>query len=60
MILNMILCFILIMSVLNLIKEGWRFANSYRNEQKYLSSNKRTALTFASIASIITILIFGF
>lgn len=56
----MILCFILVMSVLNLIKEGWRFANSYRNEQKYVSSNKRTALTFASIASIITILIFGF
>ena len=59
MILNMILCFILIMSVLNLIKEIWRFVTSFKNETKYVSSSGRTALTFASIASIITIAIFG-
>lgn len=59
MILDMLLCFILIMSVLNLIKEVGRFTVSYRNEQKYISDEKRTASTFASIAAIITILIFG-
>jgi len=56
----MILCFILIMSVLNLIKEVWRFSTSFAKGTKYMSSSWRTALTFASIASIITIAIFGF
>lgn len=56
----MILCFVLVMSILNLIKEGWRFFLSFRNDQKYISSNTRTSLTFASIAAIISISIFGF
>ena len=59
MIKSMILCFILIMAVLNLIKEGFRFYTALRNENKYESSNLRTLLTFSSIAYIITIIFFG-
>ena len=56
---SMILCFILVMSILNLIKEGWRFYTSFKEEKKYESGTVRTILTFASIAFIITIICFG-
>ncbi len=59
MVKSMILCFILIMAILNLIKEGFRFYTALRNEKKYESSNLRTLLTFSSIAYIITIIFFG-
>lgn len=59
MIKSMILCFILILSILNLIKEGWRIYNSFKGELPYESGTIRTVLTFSSIAYIITIIIFG-
>jgi hypothetical protein len=59
MIKSMILCFILVMAILNLIKEGFRFYTALVNENKYESNNVRTILTFSSIAYIITIIFFG-
>lgn len=59
MIKSMILCFILIMAVLNLLKEGYRFYTAYSNNEQYESDTKRTVLTFATVSYIITIIIFG-
>ena len=59
MVKSMILCFILIMAILNLVKEGYRFYIALRKEDKYESDNVRTILTFSSIAYIITIIFFG-
>ena len=59
MIKSMILCFILVLAILNLIKEGYRFYIALRKEDKYESDNVRTILTFSSIAYIITIIFFG-
>ena len=56
---SMILCFILVMAILNLIKEGYRFYTALSKEDKYESDNVRTILTFSSIAYIITIIFFG-
>lgn len=54
-----LLVFILIMCILNIFKEAIRFGVCfYRNEQ-YESDLKRTALTWASISYILTILICG-
>lgn len=55
----MILCFFLMLCILNIIKEVWRFVVAYRNEERYESTDKRTLLTFSCIAYIITIIIFG-
>ena len=59
MIKSMILCFILVMAILNLLKEGFRLYTALKNEDKYESNNVRTILTFSSIAYIITIIFFG-
>ena len=59
MVKSMILCFILVMAILNLFKEGYRFYIALRKEDKYESDNVRTILTFSSIAYIITIIFFG-
>lgn len=59
MVKSMILCFILVLAILNLIKEGYRFYTALRKEDKYESDNVRTILTFSSIAYIITIIFFG-
>ena len=59
MIKSMILCFILVLAILNLFKEGYRFYIALRKEDKYESDNVRTILTFSSIAYIITIIFFG-
>ena len=59
MVKSMILCFILVLAILNLIKEGYRFYTALRKEDKYESDNVRTVLTFSSIAYIITIIFFG-
>lgn len=59
MIKSMILCFFLILCILNVIKEIWRFVVAFRSEERYDSSDKRTLLTFSSLAYIITIIIFG-
>ena len=56
---SMILCFILVMAILNLIKEIVRFIMAYLKEEKYESTTLRTLGTFASIAYIITIICFG-
>ncbi len=55
----MILCFVLVLAILNLIKEGYRFYQAMSKEEKYESSDLRTAGTFVSIAYIITIIFFG-
>lgn len=59
MVKSMVLCFILIMAILNLIKEGYRFYTALRNEEKYDSGLTRTLFTFASISYIITVIFFG-
>lgn len=59
MIKSMILCFVLVMAILYVIKEGYRLLIALKNEEKYESSNLRTVGTFASIAYIITIIFFG-
>ena len=59
MIKSMILCFVLVMAILNIIKEGYRFYSALKNEEKYESDTTRTILTFSSIAYIITIIFFG-
>ena len=57
MIKSMILCFVLVMAILNIIKEGYRFYSALKNEEKYESDTTRTILTFSSIAYIITIIL---
>ena len=59
MIKSMILCFILVMAILNILKEGYRLFAALKNEKKYESNSLRTVLTFSSIAYIITIIFFG-
>lgn len=59
MVKSMILCFILVLAILNLFKEGYRFYIALRKEDKYESDNVRTILTFSSIAYVITIIFFG-
>lgn len=59
MVKSMILCFILVMAILNILKEGYRVFVALKNEEKYESSNLRTVLTFSSLAYIITIIFFG-
>lgn len=59
MFISMILCFILVLAILNLLKEGYRFYQAMSKEEKYESSDLRTAGTFVSIAYIITIIFFG-
>lgn len=56
---SMVLCFILIMSILNIIKEIGRFYFAFKDNNKYESKTSRTVLTMASLSYIITIIIFG-
>jgi hypothetical protein len=59
MVKSMILCFVLVLAILNLIKEGYRLYVAFKNEEKYQSNDFRTVLTFFSIAYVITIIFFG-
>ena len=59
MVKSMILCFVLVIAILYVIREGYRLFSALKNEEKYESSNLRTTGTFASIAYIITIIFFG-
>lgn len=59
MIKSMILFFVLILAILNVIKEGYRLYMAFINNEKYESSDLRTVGTFVSIAYIITIICFG-
>lgn len=51
--------FILIICILNLIKETIRFCVSFARNEKYESSDLRTMCTWASIAYTLTIIIYG-
>lgn len=51
--------FILVMCVLNLVKECFSVYSAYRNEKKYEATTLRNVLTMASIAFIITIIVCG-
>lgn len=51
--------FILVMCILNIIKEGLSVYSAYRNERKYESTTLRSILTMASLSFIITVIIFG-
>ena len=51
-----ILCFILILAILNIIREGVRMYMAWRNGENYKSGNWRTFGTLASIAYVITII----
>lgn len=55
-----ILTFVLIMCVLNLIKEGIAVAIAYRQDRPYESSKLNNVVTMASIAFILTIIFCGF
>lgn len=59
MVKSMILCFILVMTILNILKEVYRIYLAVKSEEKYESGNLRTILTFSSLAYIITIIFFG-
>mgnify|MGYP006916024475 CR=1 FL=1 len=54
-----ILFFVLIMCILNLIKEGFRFGICFSKNEKYESDIKRTLFTWASISYILTIIFCG-
>ena len=56
MVKSMILCFVLVIAILYVIREGYRLFSALKNEEKYESSNLRTTGT---IAYIITIIFFG-
>lgn len=61
MILTKILVFILVMCILNVIKEGFRFYAAFNSENgHYDSSVTRTVLLFSSISYIVTIIFCGF
>ena len=59
MIKSMILCFVLVLAILNILKEAYRLYIAFQNEEQYESSDLRTVGTYLSIAYIITIIIFG-
>ena len=54
-----ILVFVLIMCILNLLREGFRFVVCFYNNRKYESDIKRTLFTWASLSYVLTIIICG-
>lgn len=56
---SIILCFVLIMSILNVIKELARFYFAFKEGSKYESMSARTIMTMMSLSYIITIMIYG-
>ena len=59
MIATKITLFVLVMCILNLVKEGFSVYSAYKNERKYESSPIRNVLTMASLSFIITIIVCG-
>lgn len=55
-----ILTFILIMCILNVIKECISLAIAYKQEKKYETSTLNNIMTMVSLSYIITIIICGF
>lgn len=51
--------FILIICILNVLKEVFRFGISFTRNEKYESSELRTIGTWMSISYILTIIIYG-
>lgn len=51
--------FILVMAILNLIREGFRFGTSFYMSEPYETSITRTLFTWASISYIVTLIITG-
>lgn len=51
--------FILSLSILNVIKEGFSVYSAYKNERKYEASPVRNVLTMASLSYIITLIACG-
>ncbi len=60
MIVTKILIFILMMAILNVLKEAFRFYVAFSSQQKYESSVLRSVITMLSIAYILTIIFCGF
>lgn len=60
MFLTKILIFILIMCILNLLREVFRFGFCFAKNEKYESGTVRTLFTWASISYIMTIIFCGF
>lgn len=59
MFLTKIFVFILIMSILNLLRECFRFGLCFAKNEKYESDIRRTLFTWASISYILTIIFCG-
>lgn len=59
MIKSMILCFVLVVAILNVVMEALRFVMALVRESKYETNNWRILGLFSSIAYIITIICFG-
>lgn len=55
-----IIVFILIVCILNVLKEGFRLGVSFYKNEEYKSSETRTLLTWMSISYILTIIFCGF
>lgn len=55
-----ILVFILIVCILNVVKESFRFGVSFYKNEEYKSSEIRTLFTWMSISYILTIIFCGF
>lgn len=55
-----ILTFLLIMCILNVIKEGISIAIAYKQEKPYNTSTLNNIMTMVSLSYIITIIICGF
>lgn len=54
---NGVFVFILIMAVLNIIKEGFVFAKCYNNTEPYQIDNKHMLILWSAISYIITFFI---
>ena len=55
-----IFVFVLIMCILNILRETFRFSMCFAKNEKYESGITRTLFLWASIAYIITIIFYGF
>lgn len=59
-ILHRAILFLFTLSAVHLLREGARFASSFRNGTKYASDWRRTLATMAAASFIITTVSYGF
>ena len=59
-ILHRVTCFLFALSALHLLREGARFASSFRSGTKYASDWRRTLATMAAASFAITTIVYGF